>query len=124
MLLGFVATPYSQSQSSTIQRQSHHSCTPYALVPVDGLVHSQDSGGTYTTTPCQLLTKSTPSSSQMPVFPSSIFPTSGTCGSCGWSFPYHQIARLGRVLEVPSDTLPPSMASSWLAMLIFYAMQS
>src|SRR5260221_6315658 len=101
MLLGFAATPCSQSQSSTIQKQSHHTCTPYALAPVDGLVHSQDSGDTYSSTPCQLLNRSTPSSSQMPVFPSCIFPTSGTCGSCGWSFPYHQIDSLGRVLEVP-----------------------
>src|SRR5258707_12303443 len=101
MLLGFAATPCSQSQSSTIQKQSHHTCIPYALAPVDGLVHSQDSGGTYSSTPCQLLNRSTPSSSQMPVFTSCIFPTSAICGFGGWSFLYHQAARLGSGLCCP-----------------------
>src|SRR5258707_12888459 len=100
MLLGFAATPCSQSQSSTIQKQSHHTCTPYALAPVVGLVHSQDSGGIYSCNPCQLLNRSTPSSSQMLVFPSCIFPTSGNCGYCGGCFTYHEAVRLGKAFDV------------------------
>ena len=117
------AVPDSPEQSNTTQTQSHHSHTLCSLALGDAPLHSLGSKGTYNSTPCPPLSRSALSSSQMPGNPSWFFATLDTCVSCGSSSLSLHTGSTSIVPPVLSDISPPLMASSWLLVHTFYAMQ-
>src|SRR5258708_12995726 len=66
------------AQSSTTQTQSHQRNTAHILTLLDAFPHDLDLKGTCNSTPCVPLSRSVPSSTQIPPSPPSSFPTKPT----------------------------------------------